>query len=137
MPLRTAPELHPDLLRLPIAHRALHDLQARAPENSMPAIRAAIEEGYAIEIDLQLSADGVPMVFHDDELDRLTYETGPVRARSVAELQRIRVRHSPEPIPTFRQVLAEVAGRVPLLIEIKDQSGCMGPTDGALERSTS
>lgn len=120
-------------LRLPIAHRALHDAGARRPENSMPAIRAAIREGYGIEIDLQPSSDGEAMVFHDDLLDRLTYDTGPIKARSVAELQRIRVRSSPEPIPTFRQVLAEVAGRVPLLVEIKDQSGVFGPTDGAIE----
>ncbi|MCB1389243.1 MAG: phosphodiesterase [Rhodobacteraceae bacterium] len=122
-----------DFLRLPLAHRALHDAGARRPENSLPAIRAAIREGYGIEIDLQPSADGQAMVFHDHDLDRLTYETGPVAARSAAELQRIRVRSSPEPIPTLRQVLAEVAGRVPLLIEIKDQSGVFGPTNGVLE----
>ena len=127
------PALHPDFLRLPIAHRAFHDAGARRPENSLPAIRAAIREGYGIEIDLQPSADGQAMVFHDDDLGRLTYDTGPVAGRSTAELQRIRVRASPEPIPTLRQVLAEVAGRVPLLIEIKDQSGVMGPTDGVLE----
>ncbi|MFN4098873.1 MAG: glycerophosphodiester phosphodiesterase family protein [Pararhodobacter sp.] len=125
-----------DFLRLPIAHRALHDAGARRPENSLPAIRAAIREGYAIEIDLQPSADGQAMVFHDEMLDRLTFDTGPINARSAAELQRIRVRSSPEPIPTLRQVLAEVAGQVPLLIEIKDQSGVMGPTDGVLEGAT-
>ncbi|WP_068306527.1 glycerophosphodiester phosphodiesterase family protein [Pararhodobacter sp. CCB-MM2] len=128
--------LHPDFLRLPVAHRALHDAGARRPENSLPAIRAAIREGYAIEIDLQPSADGEAMVFHDDVLDRLTYETGPINARTKDELQRIRVRSSAEPIPTFRQVLDEVAGQVPLLVEIKDQSGNMGPTNGLLEAAT-
>ncbi|MCL4675219.1 MAG: phosphodiesterase [Pararhodobacter sp.] len=130
------PSLDPAFLTVPLAHRALHDLVAHRPENSLPAVQAAMEHGYGIEIDLQPSADGVAMVFHDDDLDRLTYETGPVRARSVAELQRIRVRGSREPIPTLRQVLTEVAGRVPLLIELKDQSGRMGPTDGTLERAT-
>jgi glycerophosphoryl diester phosphodiesterase len=130
------PSLDPTFLSVPLAHRALHDLTAHRPENSLPAVRAAIEHGYGIEIDLQPSADGVAMVFHDDDLDRLTFDTGPVKARSVAELQRIRVRDSREPIPTLRQVLAEVAGQVPLLIELKDQSGRMGPTDGALERAT-
>ena len=120
-------------LRLPIAHRAYHDAAARRPENSLPAIRAAIRAGYGIEIDLQVSADGEAMVFHDDTLERLTLDTGPVNARSAAELRRIRVRASPEPIPTFRQVLSEIAGRVPLLVEIKDQSGVMGPTNGVLE----
>jgi glycerophosphoryl diester phosphodiesterase len=128
--------LPPAFLDRPIAHRALHDRTARAPENSMPAVRAALAAGYGIEIDLQSSADGVAMVFHDDDLDRLTFDTGPVRARTAAELQRIRLRDCPEPIPTLRQVLAEVAGQVPLLIEIKDQSGRMGETDGVLERAT-
>jgi len=130
------PALPSDFLRHPIAHRALHDLAARAPENSLPAVRAAIAAGYGIEIDLQLSADGVAMVFHDAMLDRLTYETGPVCARSAAELQRIRVRDCPEPIPTLRQVLAEVDGRVPLLIELKDQSHRMDGSDGQLEHAT-
>ncbi len=130
------PSLPADFLRLPVAHRALHDAGANRPENSLPAIRAALREGYAIEIDLQPSADGVAMVFHDETLDRLTYETGPVNARSAAELQRLRVRDCAEPIPTLSQVLAEIDGRVPLLIEIKDQSGVMGPTDGRLEAAT-
>ncbi len=105
------PALHADFLRLPLAHRALHDAGAQRPENSLPAIRAAIHAGFGIEIDLQPSADGVAMVFHDETLDRLTHETGPITARSVAaDLQRIRVRDSREPIPTLRQVLAEVGG---------------------------
>lgn len=130
------PALDPAFLTTPLAHRALHDATAHRPENSLPAVRAAVQHGYGIEIDLQPSADGVAMVFHDDDLDRLTFDTGPVKGRTVAELQRIRVRASREPIPTLRQVLAEVAGQVPLLIEIKDQSATMGPTDGILERAT-
>ena len=130
------PRLAPAFLTRPIAHRALHDASAGQPENSMPAIRAAIRAGYGIEIDLQSTADGVAMVFHDDTLDRLTHASGPIRALTAAELQRIRVRSCPEPIPTLPEVLAEVAGRVPLLIEIKDQSGVMGPTDGTLEQAT-
>ncbi len=128
--------LPPAFLRLPIAHRALHDRRAGRVENSPAAIRAAIDHGYAIEIDLQLSADGVPMVFHDEELDRLTPETGPVAARPAAALQAIRLRDSADTIPTFAEVLALVAGRVPLLVEIKDQTLTMGPTDGRLEAAT-
>lgn len=130
------PSLAPTFLTMPLAHRALHDAQAHRPENSLSAIRAAIDQGYGIEIDLQGSADGVAMVFHDDDLDRLTFDTGPVKARTAAELQRIRVRNTRDPIPTLRQVLAEVRGQVPLLIELKDQSGVIGPTDGVLERAT-
>ena len=103
-------------LRLPITHRALHDRAAGRIENSPSAIRAAVEAGYGIEIDLQLASDGVPMVFHDETLDRLTGST--------------------DSIPTLAEVLTLVAGRVPLLIEIKDQSLVMGPTDGRLEAAT-
>ena len=62
------PALHPDFLRRPIAHRALHDLSARAPENSLPAVRAAVAAGYGIEIDLQPSADGVAIVWMSQSL---------------------------------------------------------------------
>ena len=120
-------------LAAPIAHRGLHDRGAGRIENSLSAIRAARDAGYGIEIDLQRSSDGVAMVFHDDTLDRLTDETGPVRARSAAELSHIRLKDSTDTIPTFAEVLAEVAGRVPLLVEIKDQSLVMGETDGRLE----
>ena len=120
-------------LRAPVAHRALHDRRKGRIENSLSAIRAAIAAGYAIEIDLQLSSDGVAMVFHDDDLDRLTEETGPVRARSAAELGAMRLKGSTDTIPTFAQVLALVAGRVPLLVEIKDQSLRLEKTDGRLE----
>lgn len=123
-------------LRLPIAHRALHDRAAGRIENSPAAIRAAVKAGYAIEVDLQLSRDGVAMVFHDEDLDRLTAETGPVNARTAAELGRIALRDAVETIPTLAQALDLIGGRVPLLIEIKDQTMGMGPTDGRLEAAT-
>jgi glycerophosphoryl diester phosphodiesterase len=123
-------------LRLPIAHRALHDRSIGRIENSPAAIRAAVAAGYAIEIDLQLSRDGVPMVFHDEELDRLTDETGPVNARLAEELGHIRLKGSTDRIPTLTEVLGLIGGRVPLLIEIKDQTLVMGPTDGQLETAT-
>lgn len=130
-------KLPPSLLKLPVAHRALHDVAQGRPENSRAAIRAAIDAGYAIEIDLQLSSDGHAMVFHDDDLDRLTGQTGPVRARSHAELQSIQLTGGDgEGIPDLAEVLALVDGRVPLLIEVKDQHGQMGPTDGRLEQAT-
>ncbi len=128
--------LHPDFLRLPIAHRALHDRAAGRPENSRAAVRAAVAAGYGIEIDLQGSADGQAMVFHDDDLDRLTGARGPVRARTAAELGAIGLRDAEDGIPTLSEVLETVAGRVPLLIEIKDQSGGMGPDMGVLPAAT-
>lgn len=130
------PALPGAFLRLPIAHRALHDRAAGRIENSPAAIRAAIAHGYAIEIDLQLSKDGVAMVFHDDQLDRLTAEKGFVRSRTAAELGQIALTGGTDTIPSFAEVLDLVAGRVPLLVEIKDQSLMMGPTDGRLEAAT-
>lgn len=128
--------LHPDFLIKPIAHRALHDVTDGRPENSRAAIKAAISAGYAIEIDLQLSRDGQAMVFHDETLDRLTMETGPINQRSSTELSHIPLRGGRENIPSLKQVLKLVAGKVPLLIELKDQQGELGPTDGKLEQAT-
>lgn len=130
------PALHPAFLRLPIAHRALHDRALGRIENSISAVRAAVAAGYAIEIDLQLSSDGVAMVFHDDDLDRLTQETGPVSARTAAALGDIPLRDSHDRVPTLARILDEVSGRVPLLIEIKDQSRAMADTDARLEAAT-
>lgn len=122
-------------LSRPIAHRALHDRAAGRPENSRAAMRAAIEHGYGIECDLQLSADGVAMVFHDAELVRLTGEDGLVRERTAKELGRLRLRHGDEGVPTLREMLDLVAGRVPLLIEVKDQTRTLGPVNGVLEEA--
>lgn len=125
----------PLLLRLPVAHRAWHSRADRRPENSPAAIRAAVEAGYAIEIDVQLSRDGVAMVFHDEDLDRLTAAKGPLCDRTAAELAAIRLTDSDDGIPTLAQVLTLVGGQVPLLIELKDQTLVMGETDGRLEQA--
>jgi len=123
-------------LRQPVAHRALHDLAQGRPENSRAAIRAAIAAGYGIEIDLQLSRDGVPMVFHDETLERLTPRDGWLCDLTAAELSAIPLRGGDETIPTLAEILALVAGRAPLLIELKDQTLRMAETDGRLEQAT-
>jgi glycerophosphoryl diester phosphodiesterase len=127
------PTLPPAFLDRPIAHRALHDAAQGRPENSLAAVRAAVAAGYGIEIDLQPSADGVPMVFHDYDLRRLTGTAGRIRGLTAAELGNLPLTGSAETIPTLERVLAAVDGRVPLLIEIKDQDGDMGPAVGDLE----
>ncbi len=127
--------LPPDFLARPFAHRALHDRATGRIENSPAAVRAAVDAGYGIEIDVQPSADGVAMVFHDPTLDRLTGESGPVRARSAAELGQIALAGGDDTIPTLDAVVDMVAARVPLLVEIKDTSGDLGPTDGVLEHA--
>ncbi|MGR3634709.1 MAG: glycerophosphodiester phosphodiesterase family protein [Shimia sp.] len=129
------PELDPRFVTTPLAHRALHDVTDGRPENSRAAIRAAIDHGYGIEIDLQLSRDGVAMVFHDYQLERLAEAKGAVQQRTAAELAGIPLKGGDEGIPTFAEVLALVAGRVPVLVEIKDQDGVMGPNIGPLEEA--
>lgn len=119
----------------PLAHRALHGPAGR-PENSRAAICAAIKAGYGVEIDLQLSADGQAMVFHDYALDRLTGHWGAVRQKTAAELKEINLLGSDEGIPTLAEILNLVGGQAPLLIELKDQDGAMGPNVGPLEEAT-
>ncbi|WP_108813615.1 glycerophosphodiester phosphodiesterase family protein [Loktanella sp. Alg231-35] len=120
----------------PITHRALHDRKAGRVENSIKSIAAAIAAGYGIEMDVQLTSDGHAMVFHDDLLDRLTAESGPVRTRTRAALEATPLTDDGGTIPALDTVLELAAGQVPLLIEIKDQDGCMGPDVGPLERAT-
>ena len=131
------PPLPFEFLQRPIAHRALHDITDQRPENSRAAIRAAIEAGFGIEIDLQLSSDGRAMVFHDYDLKRLTGQSGPIQQITAAQAQALHLLHSQdEGIPTFDEALDLVAGRAPLLIEIKDQDGAMGENIGQLEADT-
>lgn len=131
-----APPLPASFLARPIAHRALHDRAKGRIENSPAAFSAAIAAGLPIECDLQLSADGVAMVFHDYDLSRLTAAKGAVAQRSAAELGQIPLTDSGDCIPTLAEMLALTAGRVPLLIELKDQDGALGPDIGPLEAAT-
>ena len=130
------PALDPAFLKTPIAHRALHDASKGIFENCRSAIIAAIEHGYAIEIDLQLSLDGHAMVFHDDTLDRLTDKHGDVPDYTAAELSRIKVGSGQDVIEPLEDILHLIDGRVPLLIELKDQSRQLSQTDGRLEQAT-
>jgi glycerophosphoryl diester phosphodiesterase len=120
-------------LGAPIAHRALHDVENGRPENSRAAIRAAIDAGYGIEIDVQLSADEKALVFHDYDLARLADAKGALRQKTADALSRVKLRGADEGIPILTEVLDLVAGRVPLLVEIKDQDGAMGKNIGPLE----
>ncbi len=128
-------KLPPSFLDRPIAHRGLHDTSAGRAENSLKAFEAAIEAGYGIELDLQPSKDGVAMVFHDYFMNRLTAKRGPIALRSAESLGRTELLHDGDTIPTLEEVLDLVAGRVPLLIEFKDQDGSMGKRVGSLEKA--
>jgi glycerophosphoryl diester phosphodiesterase len=108
-----------DWLKRPIAHRGLHDEANGIVENSASAIEASIAKDYAVEVDLQCAAHGVPVVFHDRTLDRLTAERGPVADRDAAALCAIPLRNSDDRILSLDRLLVIVDGRVPLLIEVK------------------
>jgi len=125
--------LPPEFLTKPLAHRGLHDLSRGVLENSCAAFEAAIAGGYGIELDVQLTADDHAVVFHDYRLDRMTPDTGLVRKHSRAELAHIPLLGGSETIPSLESVLELVAGRTPLLIEIKDQDGAMMHDVGPLE----
>ncbi|MBQ8804493.1 MAG: glycerophosphodiester phosphodiesterase [Tyzzerella sp.] len=101
------------------AHRGLFDNASDAPENSLKAIRKAVEAGYGIEFDVQLSKDDVPVVFHDASLKRMCGVDGKVWEYTLEELQKMKLVDSDETIPTFKKVLETVGGKVPLIIEYK------------------
>src|SRR3954469_19661549 len=105
------------LIARPFAHRGLHG-EGRI-ENSRAAFAAAIAAGHGIELDVQASADGEAMVFHDAELGRLADARGALAAWSAAELGRFRLKDTAETIPTLGEILGLIGGRVPLLIEVK------------------
>ncbi len=120
-------------LAAPLAHRGLHDRAAGVVENSRDAFEAAIAAGYGIECDVQLSGDGQAMVFHDYDLARLTGQNGVIQQTSAADLGRMRLTDSANTVETLPAILEQIAGRVPLLIELKDQDGAMGENIGSLE----
>ncbi len=104
----------------PYAHRGLHSNEI--PENSLAAFEKAVAAGFGIELDIQLSADGEVMVFHDYSLERMTGESGKLCEKTSAELRSAVLNESSEHIPTLKEVLDTVKGRVPLLIELKGES---------------
>jgi glycerophosphoryl diester phosphodiesterase len=105
----------------PAAHRGLHDAAAGVIENTPSAFRAAITGKYAIECDLQLSADGEAMVHHDDTLDRLTEATGRLDATTAAALGRVDFKATADRMLTLGELCDLTAGRVPLVIELKSR----------------
>ena len=105
------------VLNKPIAHRGLHNHEF--PENSLPAFENAIEHGFAIELDVRIIDDGTVIVFHDDKLSRMTDRDGYVSNLKAEDLADIRLLKTEYGIPTFKQALETIAGKVPVLIEIK------------------
>ena len=121
MPRMTGkPDPAPFRTRL-FAHRGLHDNRSDAPENSMAAFRKAVEAGYGIELDVQLTGDGVPVIFHDFTLQRVCNAPGLVKDYTYAELRKFRLFDSGEKIPALKDFLRMVDGRVPLIVEYKSE----------------
>ncbi len=101
------------------AHRGLHNNEAGVPENSMSAFCKAVEAGFGIELDVQLSKDGIPVIFHDFTLDRMCGKPGKVKDYTYEELQTFSLAGTEEKIPTLEEFLAMVDGKVPLIVELK------------------
>jgi len=105
----------------PIAHRGLHDAAAGAIENTASAFTAAIDGGYSIECDVQVSADGEAMVHHDDTLGRLTEGAGALSAMSAAAIKQVPFKQSSDRVLTLGELCELVGKRAALVIEIKSR----------------
>ena len=103
----------------PVAHRGLHDTARGIIENMPAAAQAAVAGNFAIECDIQLTRDGEAMVHHDDALGRLTEGSGALLDKTAAELKAIKFTHTPERMMSLGDLCTLVAGRVPLVIEVK------------------
>ena len=104
---------------LPVAHRGYHDLNTLVWENTLSAFSRAIEAGFAIECDLHYASDGVPVIFHDEDLQRLCNLNGDIRERTSRELGLVAVGGTSDKVPTLRQLLDLTKGKVPLVLELK------------------
>ena len=114
------------------AHRGLHNALDKLPENSLSAFEAAVEKGFGIELDVHLSRDGIPIVFHDEELTRMTGAEGELKEYSLAELKALKLIPNGEVIPTLKEALDLIAGRVPILVEVKNYGHPVGPLERAV-----
>src|SRR3982750_1337404 len=103
----------------PVAHRGLHDISRGIVENMPGAVQAAIAGNFAIEVDIQLTADGEAMVHHDDALGRLTEGSGALLDKSAAELRAVKFKDTSERMMSLGDLCGLVNGRVPLVIEVK------------------
>jgi len=112
----------------PIAHRGLWSPDG-PPENSLGAFQAACAAGYGVELDVQLSADGEAMVFHDEDLARLTGVSGRIGERTAADLAELRLNGTDERIPTLPETLALIGRRALVHVELKTPFGRVGPLE--------
>ncbi|MCP4074241.1 MAG: glycerophosphodiester phosphodiesterase [Hyphomicrobiales bacterium] len=115
----------------PIAHRGLHDINKNIYENTLSACRAAIDGNFSIEVDLHLSGDGTPVVFHDLSLQRMCADPRKVRQLDTRQLRDMRIGQSLDHIPTLAELLQLTDGKVGLVLELK---GVVGEDEGFVEQ---
>lgn len=119
------------------AHRGLHNNKTSAPENSMAAFAMAVEKGYGIELDVQLTKDNIPVVFHDYKLKRVCKTDKLIKELTYKEIEKLHLFQSREKIPKFEEVLLLVGGQVPLIVEFKvewEAKATCEKADGLLQR---
>lgn len=126
-----APQAADDLWRVRYAHRGLHSEDQSIPENSLAAFVAAAEAGYGMELDLTITADGEIVVFHDDRLTRACGVDRDIRDCTLEELRGYRLFGTSHGIPLFSEMLELVAGRVPLIVELKHTKRYRALCEGA------
>jgi glycerophosphoryl diester phosphodiesterase len=119
LPARSTKEQRAPFAHRMFAHRGLFTADQSVPENSLPAFRAAVEAGYGVELDVQLSKDKVVVVFHDDDLKRVCGVDARLDAFTFEELQQLSLLNTAERIPTFSDVLAVLDGKIPVIVELK------------------
>jgi glycerophosphoryl diester phosphodiesterase len=127
--VRTAPGW---LTEVAFAHRGLHDVATGVPENSLAAFELAVEAGHGIELDVHLTGDGHVVVTHDDDLGRVTGQAVSVAVSPLDRIAALRLARTEERIPTLAAVLELVAGRVPVMVEVKNPSRTTGGLEPAV-----
>lgn len=109
------------LLKKPIAHRGLHNIKESIPENSLPAFEKAIQKDFPVELDVRILKDDTVVVFHDNSLDRLTGLNKLIRDIPFSGLKYIYLLNTKEKIPSLDEALTLIDGKVPVLIDIKNE----------------
>ncbi|MFC2163918.1 glycerophosphodiester phosphodiesterase family protein [Acidobacteriota bacterium] len=120
------------LLASPIAHRGFYDNASNYPENSLASFERAIKSGYPIELDVRLLKDSDVVVFHDEDLERMTKHQDLIKDCDSDQIRQIKLLESHQTIPLLSEVLDTVAGQVPLIIEVKNEDHRVGPLEMAL-----
>ena len=109
---------------IPFAHRGLHDNQGIS-ENSLQAISWTVREGFGIEIDVRVLADGQPVLFHDEDLYRMTGASGKIEEKSWEDVRELHLLGTHNTIPHLSEALSLIDASVPVFIDMKSHA----PTD--------